>query len=412
MPPLRVLHINAVDAEGGSARAAYALHTELRKLGVRSRMLVRYKTTNDRDVYEISRFPLRIADKLIGRGLDHLGLHYLFYPSTYALLFRWLLREADVVQVYNTHGGYWSHTALPILSRIKPVVWRFDDMWPVTGDCIYSYDCKRWLEGCGRCSDLYQTSSPRLKTDTTALLWEIKRLSYKSSHFHITAPSKWMADVARQSPLTRGKPVEVIHYGIDTNTFRPIEKRSARQRLGLGMDGMTLGFGAANALDPRKGGVFFREAVGILRRKRGPVNVILFGLNSENFELNEGDRVARFGRLREDSLLALIYSAMDVFLMPSLAEQFGLTALESMACGTPVVAFEVDGVKEHVQHMRTGYLAARKDAADLAYGVECIIGTEDRYKGMAANCRRLVQNEYSQQLQAKRYLELYMAIAR
>ena len=131
---LNVLHISTSDNLGGSGRAAYRIHTGLKNLGVRSRMLVGMKVTNDPDVDLIARGAfIQTLDDWSNRITGRLSYQYLFSPSSITLLRRPWVREADVVQLYNSHGGYFSHTVLPLLSRRRPVVWRLSDMWPRTG---------------------------------------------------------------------------------------------------------------------------------------------------------------------------------------------------------------------------------------------------------------------------------------
>ena len=171
---LNVLHISTTDNSGGSGRSAYRVHSGLKHLGVRSRMLVGLKVTHDKDVLPIANNGFNAAaDRFFGRALGRLSLQYLFFPSSFGLLGHQWFKEADIVQLYNTHGNYFSHTVLPWLSRRRPVVWRLSDMWPMTGHCAYSFDCERWRTGCGICPIL--SDRPELYRDTTATLWKIKK---------------------------------------------------------------------------------------------------------------------------------------------------------------------------------------------------------------------------------------------
>ena len=167
---LSVLHISESDAAGGAARAAYKIHNGLNGLGHRSRMLVGRKTTPDDEVRKIKRnVAWRAADRVSGSVLDAFSLQYAFYPSSFGLAVDPWFRSADVVQLHNLHGSYFSFTALPLLSRRRPVVWLLHDQWAMTGHVAYSLDCERWKHGCGSCP--YLEEYPRLRRDTTAILW-------------------------------------------------------------------------------------------------------------------------------------------------------------------------------------------------------------------------------------------------
>src|SRR5918997_2173923 len=177
---LKVLHISESDAAGGAARAAYKLHRGLNEQGHRSRMLVGRKVTPDGDIRRLKRsLAWRAADRAAGEVLDRLSLQYLFYPSSFGVARDDWFRDSQIVQLHNLHGSYFSFTALPVLSRRRPTVWLLHDQWALTGHVAYSLDCERWRSGCGSCP--YLAEDPRLRRDTTAALWRLKRAVYAPS---------------------------------------------------------------------------------------------------------------------------------------------------------------------------------------------------------------------------------------
>src|SRR4051812_37014641 len=129
---LKVVHISTTDNQGGSGRSAYRIHQGLRELGLQSRMIVGTKVTDDTDVDVISSGLTRKLDQYADRFTGRLSWQYLFYPSSFSLLRHPWIREANIIQFYNTHGGYFSHTVMPLLSRGRKLVWRLSDMWPMT----------------------------------------------------------------------------------------------------------------------------------------------------------------------------------------------------------------------------------------------------------------------------------------
>jgi len=135
---LDVLHISESDAAGGAARAAYKIHRGLNGIGHRSRMLVGRKVTRDADIRRLKRnVAWRAADREAGSVLDAVDLQYVFYPSSFGVVRDDWFRAADVVQLHNLHGSYFSFTALPALSRRRPVVWLLHDQWAMTGHVAY-----------------------------------------------------------------------------------------------------------------------------------------------------------------------------------------------------------------------------------------------------------------------------------
>lgn len=405
-----VLHISTTDNVGGSGRSAYRVHNGLRHLGVRSRMLVGLKATDDEDVMPIARPPFAQLDRFFDRLLGRLSLQYLFFPSSFYLPHHQWFKEADVVQLYNTHGNYFSHTALPLISRRRPVVWRLSDMWPMTGHCTYSFGCERWQTGCGSCPIL--SDPPELYRDTTAMLWRIKRWTYARSRMTIVAPSKWIAGLAGQSPLLSQFAVHVIPNGLDTQIFRPESREEARHSLGLSATERVVLFSAQFLTDRRKGASLMQSALERLAASENNLTLLLVGKDGEKIQLPPSLRVKTTGSVNDDRKLATVYSAADVFVLPTLAENLPNGALESMACGTPPVTFDVGGCGEAVRHMESGYLARYGDAEDLARGIKLLLDDPLLRSQLSARSRQIAEREYSLDRQARQFLSLYHDLLR
>jgi glycosyltransferase involved in cell wall biosynthesis len=371
-------------------------------------MLVGQKVTDDEDVDLIAGPGLRAADRFFDRGLGRLSLQYIFYPSSFYLpRHRWF-KEADVIQLYNTHGNYFSHTALPIISHRRPVVWRLSDMWPMTGHCAYSFDCERWQTGCGSCPIL--SDPPELYRDTTATLWRIKEWIYARSNLTIVAPSKWIADMAARSPLLHRFDVHLIPNGLDTEIFAPGPREEARRSLQIGPAERVIMFSAQLITDRRKGGHFIRAAIERLAASEGNLTVLIVGKGGEDAHLPRSVRKRVTGTIRDDRELATAYSAADVFVLPTLAENLPNGVLESMACGTPPVTFDVGGCPDAVRHMETGYLATYGDSEDLARGIKLLLTNRELRLRFGSRSREVALSEYSLDLQAKRFLSLYQEV--
>lgn len=410
-PSLSIVHIGATDNFGGPGRVAYRLHTDLRRRGHRSRMLVGRRYTRDPDVRPLwGSPPWRALDWVARRATDRLSLQYLFLPSSWRLPRHTWVRAADVVQLYNAHGGHFSHTVLPRLSRRTPVVWRLSDMWAMTGHCCHPHDCDRWLAGCGACPLLSQ--SPALRTDRTALLWRAKRWIYARSRITLVAPSRWIAARARASPLLGGFPVQVIPNGLDTAVFRPVPKPAAREALGLPSRARIVLFSAVEADAPRKGGALLREALAaIAERARPPCHVLLVGQGAARLGASIRLPGRTFEQIHDDQTLALAYSSADLLVYPALADNLANTVLESMACGTPVVSFDVGGLPEVVRHMETGYLVREREAAALARGIERLLADETLSATLGGRARTVVETAHRLEQQTSAFEALYRDLA-
>lgn len=408
---MRILHINVADEARGAAQAALRLHDAQNRLGHSSRMLVGYRF---KDRPEIEMLPRRdnLWQRRLYRGVNRFeeltGLQYLCQPWRKQFLRHPFTRQAEIVNMHNTHGGFFSHTILPALSSQVPVVWTLHDLWAMTGHCgsPYMYGCERWKTGCGSCPALFD--HPAIAIDTTAWLWRIKSRVYRRAALTLVTPSEWMAAMVRQSPLLGRFEVTCIPHGLDTAVFKPMPKRAAREILGLPPDVRVVMFSAFSLFLYRKGGVYLFDALQRLMDE-GRRDLLLVTLGCEQADLPEGYRFPwrNLGLIRDERRLATCFSAADLYVGPSLHETFGLVFMEAMACGTPVVAFDNTAVPEVVRHGVTGYLARSKDLEDLTQGIRCLLDDDAQRQRLGRQAREVVEREHALELQARRYLELY-----
>jgi glycosyltransferase involved in cell wall biosynthesis len=396
--PISVLHVSQSDAGGGSATSAYRIHDTLRSLGCRSRMLVGEQRTGDPDVRPLKRGTgWRLADRAVSELADRASLQYILYPSSFGLAGDAWFRTADVVQLYNLHGSYFSPTALPLLSRRKPVVWRLSDMWAFTGHSAYTYDCERWRTGCGACP--YLAEYPALARDTTALLWKLKKAAYDRSRLTVVAPSRWIGRLAGESPLLGRFPQRFIPNGVDLDVFAAGRRAEARAALGIAPDARVVLFASLRLDERRKGGTLLRDALAAVD---GPLELLVAGAGAADF----GRPLRELGRL-DDRGMAQAYAAADMYVHPAIAENLPNAAVESLACGTPVVAFDVGGVPDAVRHLETGWLAPTGDAGALAEGIRTLLGDAALRARLAVRCREVAVAEYGKAREAHDLLELY-----
>jgi glycosyltransferase involved in cell wall biosynthesis len=392
----RVLHLSYYDIHGGAARATYRLHEGLRAEGVESRMLVRRKFGADDDVQESD---WSTADRVINRLTLEAGLQYVYLPASSALLRHRWLQEADVVQLGNIHGGMFAHTALPRLTRTKPVVWCLHDMWAFTGHCGFSFESERWLTGCGRCPHL--DSYPAIPRDATRLNWKLKKQVYARSRFTLVTPSEWLAGLARKSPLLAGFDVHVIPYGVDTDIFTPQDKGLARRELGIPNDARVL---LVIGLERRKGGDLLPEILGLAAAEHR-IDLLVAG-STAPAELPANVFVHLLGELTEEQAMARAYAAADVYLLPTRGDNLPNTLIESLACGRPVVTTAVGGVPEIVADGVSGFVRT-VDPRALGEALTVLLDDPGLQARLGAAGREQMLRRFTLESQARGYLEVY-----
>jgi glycosyltransferase involved in cell wall biosynthesis len=407
--PLSVLHFSTADLEGGSARSAYRIHSGLRRRGHRSRMFVRYRTSRDPDVDVVAPGHWAKADRYVDALTRRLALQYLYFPSGHRLKRHAWTREADILQLYNTHGSYLSHSILPALAIGRPVVWRLSDLWPLTGHCAYPGDCGRWQTGCGSCPDL--GTYPPLPFDTTAMLWRIKQAAYRQlPSLTVVAPSSWSEEAARHSPLFAGFETVRIPNGLDLTRFQPGNRQEARASLGIPPETICILFSAHVAIDnPRKGTQLLEQALKLLK-SRHDICLLVAGQGAEKWREHTALPVIPLGFVTDDSTIRTANLAADLTVVPSTVENLPNTLLEALACGLPVVAFNAGGIADAVVDDVTGLLVAPNDPAALAAAIDRLANDPAKRQAMRHEARLLAERDFSETSEIDRIENLYQRL--
>jgi glycosyltransferase involved in cell wall biosynthesis len=403
---MKILHINQSDIQGGAAIAAFRLHQSLLGRNIQSSILVDQAKSKSKAVAEIDR--RRHIENLTSRLFWHFGLSHINVRSTKPIVKHAFYKEAHILNFHNLHGGYFNYLGIPRLTTEKPAVFTLHDMWSFTGHCAYSSECDHWKTGCGKCPDL--SSYPAVKIDTTHLEWTLKKWVYSHANLTIVTPSRWLANLAHQS-IWRNFPIHHIPNGIDLEAYQPLDTQICRNALGISQSKKVLMFAAQNLEDPRKGGKLLIEALKQLPHSlKQEIVLLLLGDGGQEIEDLVGIELFSLGSVEGDRLKSIAYSSADLFILPTRADNLPLVLQESMACGTPSVAFNVGGVSDLVRHDITGYLAEAENPHSLAQGIQQLLEDQHLRAKMAQNCRQVAVSEYSLDLQAKRYIDLYEQI--
>ncbi|MGF1498597.1 MAG: glycosyltransferase family 4 protein [Elainellaceae cyanobacterium] len=404
---MKPLILSTTDIEGGAARAAYRLHQGFKQIGMPSQMLVRGRFSRDRSVIAEKSLLTKLGPQMSGLALRRYPkrnrmISAQWFPD--AIARRVAQINPDVVNMHWVCNGYLRIETLAQLK--KPLVWTLQDMWPMTGGCHYSEDCDRYQKSCGQCPQL---GSDR-EADLSRQIWQRKQKAWQDVDLTIVTPSQWMADCVKASSLLGDRRVEVIPFCLDTQTYRPLNPQFARDALGLPQDKQIVLFGAlAATADRRKGFHLLVPALQALAQSEWSdrVELAVFGASAPDTPIDLGFRAHYLGSFQDDLSLALIYSAADVMIVPSLQESFGQTVSEALACGTPVVAFNSTGPKDIVDHQINGYLAQPYDVQDLSQGIAWVLKDSIRLLRLSAQAREKAERSFPLDLQARQYLKLF-----
>ena len=408
---LKVLHLNHSDKSGGASRAAYRIHQALRHSGIDSQMLVNSAVSGDWTVHGPSSkwvkalVRMRPYFAILLRKLHRTQNPVIHSPSLAPS--RWPNRlnasDADVVHLHWVQNEMLS---VEDIGRIrKPIVWTLHDMWAFCGAEHYTTDF-RWRDG------YHSDNRPEheLGFDLNRMTWHRKRKHWRRS-LQIVCPSKWLADCVRGSALMGDWPVTVIPNTVDTTRWQPIDKYIARQLLGLPQDCPLLLFGAiGGGSDPRKGVDLLLEALAKLSLNESTLQglrLIVFGQDEPKSLPKLGFPVHYTGHLHDDLTLRVLYSSVDVMVVPSRQEAFGQTASEAHACGTPVVAFNCGGLPDIVEDRVTGALADPFDPTSLAEAILWVLADANRLRQLGVAARIRADSLWNSKRVAELYSDVY-----
>lgn len=411
---MKVELVSHSDLMGGAARAAFRLHRALIAAGEVSTLRVAAKISDDWRVVSSnptagSRLQARL--KLLSNRVmrlqksDNLTIHSAgaFYSSK-------IDREINSTdtQIVNLHWVCGNMLSVEDIGRIrKPVVWTMHDMWPFCGAEHYCDDAPeaRFKTGYSRTNRPAGNSGP----DIDRWVWKRKREAWRKP-MHIVAPSRWLAECARNSVLMRDWPISVIPNPLDTQAYRPYSKPTARNILNLPEDKKLIAFGAiGGGIDSRKGFDMLLAALRLVSESNTNIACVIFGQSEPKNNPDIGMPIYWMGHLNDDISLALLYSAVDVVVVPSRQENLPQTGTEAQACGCPVVAFNCTGLPDVVEHTKTGYLAEAYSVTDLATGINWVVEDDERHLLLSKAARERALRLWSPEVVIPQYMKVYQS---
>jgi glycosyltransferase involved in cell wall biosynthesis len=394
---MKIVFISDNHLSGGAAIAATRL---TRALGSRGHETIRFVSRSEgadlSPVHEYAR-PASLARRLALRaGIVPSSGFTRLSPATVR---RINAMRPDWISLHNIHGqglrvGF-------IHDLAAPVLWTLHDMWSFTGRCAYDGGCPKYADHCdAACATQreYPSLPPRV---IAAAHQEKRRLFREHPRLHAVTPSDWMRTRAIRGGWDADR-VTTIHNPLDPQMLKPVEKAAAKQALGLPLDRPVIGFGAMNPDDPRKGGPLLVEVFS--RPAAREASVLTFG--SRPLPLKRQAPCLHLGTIESEALLALYYSACDLFLHPSAQDNFPNTVCESMICGTPVLATRDSGAGELIECGISGWLIDAPSANDLACKLERLIASPEHLASAGQAARRRALHLLSPTAIADAYVEL------
>ncbi len=332
----------------------------------------------------------------------YMGLPEIVPVELAFLFFKKRILEYDLVHFHDLCGGI-SPLTVAIVSELKPTVWTFHDCSPFTGGCLYPMECQGFKSRCSHCPQLgnWPINTP---IDLTGTMQAIKRMVLQRPNLSVVTPSRWMAGMVDSLALKGQSPV-VIPNGIDTNAYFPFNQAEVRNRLAIPLERFVVVIIATFLEDERKGIKFALEAL-LKIKQSNPFLILMGNVNDEVKNLFAGFDCKVTGYVREDSKKAEYFSASDILLFCSLADNMPLVILETMATATPTVGFKTGGVPEMIRHEKSGFLVKQRDVDGLVFGLKLAMNRAVS-RAWGANARKEAEQKFSYDRLFKNHLDLY-----
>ncbi|OUU19339.1 MAG: hypothetical protein CBB97_19580 [Candidatus Endolissoclinum sp. TMED37] len=373
---MNVLHLGMSDQGGGAANATRRFVAASRERGIDAELHVINRTSGCDFVsssvgkltklYALNKpFLERVYFK---RTAENLGSPYTSTCLKYPMDLGWINSNFDIVHMHWIASAFDFGT----LSKIKvPIVWTLCDEWAYTGGCHYAFDCEGYKTGCKNCPMI------RSWTDVSSRQLVRKAMLPQSRSMAFVGKSRWVSERCKQSIVGRSAEVHTIPNGLDLNLFGRHNKADARRALGLDAAKKYALFGAVNAKSSlRKGYAQMKDILNKMRGRIDDLGLVIFGAEEVDSSEFPGYDVTTLGVLRDDLSLSMAYAAVDVTLFPSLQENLSNVILESIACGTPVVAYNVGGNPDLIVNDITGRIVDECDNLGFAEAIcDVLVGS-------------------------------------
>lgn len=382
----------------GAGNAAYRLFKGIKKKGYDCEFYAQYKTQNDVSAIDNPSSSLELVKaynqyvyNLVSPNNQHFSM--LDFGIAEQTLYE-LVKDKDIINIHWVNGFISMQSLKYIESLGKKIIITLHDENFYTGGCHYRNECQQHLEGCLNC--------PLLGEDKFIAQREFAyKLEFLPKSATFISPSKWIAAEAKKSLLLRNHPIEVISNGINPFEYSDEGRVESRAQFDINEDEFVILFGAQSLSDTRKGFAYLLDAIQILKQKKlkSKLRIMSFG----NPEAMKDYEIEALGYIHNEELLKSLYKAADVFVLPSLEDNLPNVMLESLFCGTPVVAFNIGGMGEVIQDGENGYLAKIKNSKSLAEAIEKSINHGIDRK----TCRKFAELHFNEEKFVDCYLKQF-----
>lgn len=418
---MKVIHLSTSDFNGGAAIAAIRVVRAQQSLTeLDSRLFVQSKISEEKFVFSTQTNTLDKVASGFRKLFDELSIRLFSVQSRGRFTFPFwgndisknlIVKDSDIINLHWVNGGFISLKSLEKLVDLKkPIVWTLHDMWAITGGCHHAADCEKFTFNCSNCPCLRING----QKDISNFVFNKKQLLFNNSNISVISCSNWLSNKVASSKLLGNKKIFTIPNPLDTSKFKPMEKQKAREKLILPKGKHLILIGAMNVNNVWKGFDYLIKAINLMHQSNPELNkiieLVVFGKSTKKILTKIPFHVHQLGELKNEDEIIYAYNSADVYVAPSLQDNLPNTVMEAMACGVPVVAFNVGGIPDMVDHNINGILVEPRSSEALANGIKLLLTDDNLRKTFSVNARDKVVKNFDEKIVAEQYLKVYKTL--
>lgn len=398
---MKILEVTCNDLPGGIFNG-YDLHNSLKELGYDIKQMVKRKYSDCGTVKSFCNDEFCLSQVIEWERVH--SVSHVMIPFGYVLKKSSEFQEADIVHYHILHNHTISLLHYAELMNQKCSLWTIHDMWIMTGNCIQPTECLKWMTGCGNCPLL--TEGPfMMEQDNTEFMWNVKKQVLSQINPEIVVASDYIKKCITKSPLTRHfDKIHVIPFGIASEKYNVSEKALKKKKFHIPVEHKVIGFRADDSYI--KGCAYLYEAL----EKIGAysdITLLCVGEGTVPNRITDKYNIMELGLVHNQDKMIDFFEAVDIFVMPSLSEGFGLMSIEAMAAGCAVICFKGTVLEEITDSPLCGVAVDYKSTGALAAAIERLIGNYSEMETRGKLGYELVKNKYRFEDYVEKHRRLY-----
>lgn len=401
---MRIVQINDNDING-KIYNGHDLQLSLNKRGIEAYQLVAEKFGDEETTISMLTEGERTVRRQLQEFEKRTGLLNILEPYADKFLQSSYFQNADIVHYHIIHNQVLSLFDLPKMMGAKPSVWSIHDPWIIGGHCIYPLDCEQWKSGCQKCEALDRPFAIQL--DKSKDIWKLKQQIFKKINPDIIVSTDWMKSYLQDSPLTNHMTkIHKIPFGLKLEKYKNLDKTAIKREFDIPQNNIVISF--RSDFHIVKGCQYIIEALNQIE-ERHSISILTVGTAPLPEDIKDKFHTVELGWQREEGVIRCLI-ASDIFLMTSLAESFGLMAIEAMAAKCVVIVFKETVLEQVTFSPQCGIAVPLKDSNALAEAIKRVINDSDERQSRSDLGLKIVEQNYKYKQYIDKHIQVYEEI--